>query len=121
MLWTLFPLLSHAQMYQCRDARGVMQFSDKPLPNCKSMAVPKPAAPPSAAPATRAVAKPAAVVPVAAKPAAKAQVPEDPVRLASRCKTLREERDWLLSPRGKAVDSHAARVAQVDQALRACP
>jgi Domain of unknown function (DUF4124) len=108
-LCLLLPLAAHAQMYQCRDARGVMQFSDKPFPNCKTEKASTPA-PVRERP-----------VPSAAKPAAKSAVVEDPVRFASRCKTLREERDWLLSPRGKVVEAHAARVAQVDQALRACP
>jgi hypothetical protein len=112
------PLAAQAEMYQCRDARGVMQFSDKPLPGCKGRVIAKPAPP---APVTPVAAKPPATPAAAAKPAAKVEAPKDPVRLASRCKTLREQRDWLLGPRGRDVTAHDARLWQVEQALRECP
>jgi hypothetical protein len=69
----------------------------------------------------------------AAKPAAKAKVPE-PARqplsaaeaahesrfAASRCKTLKEEEAWLMSPRATGAEGSAARLGQVRQALASC-
>ena len=43
-----------------------------------------------------------------------------PEQLAARCKTLREEQEWLNSAAGKEVPFHTERVAQVEQALGAC-
>ena len=112
-------LPAQAQMYKCVDARGKTQYSDKPIPGCrteKTIEAPPPsAAHPTPAPVAKAKAK------SAPKPVAKTQsdaVP--PEQLAARCKTLREEREWLNSAAGKEVPFHTERVAQVEQALGAC-
>lgn len=106
-----------AQMHKCVDERGRTHYTDKPIPGCKPGVAPSQPAPPMAAtPATKT--KPAAK----AKPGAKvALTPEERAKFASRCKTLQEEYDWLHSPRGAAVEAHAARVGQVKQAMRGCP
>ena len=108
-----FSIPAHAQMYKCVDERGVTRYSDKPMPGCKALTK-------AAAPAAAAKAAPPAAAP--AKRAAKAEPTEqEKAYFASRCKTLKEEQDWLLSPRGAAVEAHDARLGQVRQALRACP
>ena len=57
----------------------------------------------------------------AAKAAPKGEMGEySPEQRAARCKTLREERDWLQGPRGRGVQSHDERLGQVEQALREC-
>jgi len=112
-------LPAQAQMYKCVDARGKTQYSDKPIPGCrteKTIAAPPP---PAAAPAQAPVAK--AKPKSAPKPVAKAQTETPPPeQLAARCKTLREEQEWLNSAAGKEVPFHTERVAQVEQALGAC-
>jgi len=110
---------AHAQMYKCVDERGRTLYSDKPIPNCKTqktVEAPAPApqaARPAPAPSGKAKAGKATPPPVAKND-------YTPEQLVSRCKTLREERDWLNGPRGKLVEHHTERVAQVEQALRAC-
>jgi Domain of unknown function (DUF4124) len=108
---------AQAQLYKCVDARGKVEYTDNPA-NCKSVAKaveqPKPR-PTSPAPAAKA--------PVKAKeaPTKVAKEPElSRTQLAARCKTMREELDWLNSPRGRNVEYHTERVAQVEQGLRAC-
>jgi|SRR3954470_710705 hypothetical protein len=110
-------LPAQAQLYKCVDARGKIQYSDKPIPGCraeKTIETPAPRAAP--APAAKAGAK------ASAKQAAKATNPEAVPReqLAARCKTLREEQEWLNGADGKAVPFHNERVTQVEQALREC-
>ena len=112
-------LPAQAQMYKCVDARGKTQYSDKPIPGCrteKTIAAPPPPAPaPAQAPVAKAKPK------SAPKPVAKAQTETTPPeQLAARCKTLREEQEWLNSAAGKEVPFHTERVAQVEQALGAC-
>ena len=104
-----------AQMYKCTDARGKTQYSDKPIPGCKNTTV-EPPPPPPARPLPKAQAKQAAK-----PPAPKGEMEQySAEQRASRCKTLREERDWLQTPAGRGVAMHGARVAQVEQALREC-
>lgn len=106
-----------AQMYKCIDARGKTQYSDKPIPGCKNTTVEPPPPPPTrpAPGAAKGQGK------QAAKPAPKGEMDQYTAeQRASRCKSLREEREWLQSPAGRDVASHAARVAQVEQALREC-
>jgi uncharacterized protein DUF4124 len=110
-------LPAQAQLYKCVDARGKIQYSDKPIPGCRSektIETPAPRAAP--APAATAGAK------ASGKQAAKATNPEAVPReqLAARCKTLREEQEWLNGADGKAVPFHSERVTQVEQALREC-
>lgn len=114
-------LPAQAQLYKCVDARGKIQYSDKPIPGCrteKTIETPAPRAAP--APAAKAGAKAGAKA--SGKQAAKATNPEAVPReqLAARCQTLREEQGWLNSADGKAVPFHNERVAQVEQALREC-
>src|SRR5438874_2096605 len=83
-----------AQMYKCVDARGKTQYSDKPIPGCKNTTtVERPPPPPArAAPGAAAKAK------QSAKPAPKGEMDQlSAEQRASRCKTLREEREWLQS------------------------
>jgi len=105
-----------AQLYKCVDARGKVEYTDNPA-LCKSAkAVEQPKQRPAATPSV-------------AKPQAKAKeaptkVAKDPelsrAQLAARCKTMREELDWLNSTRGRKIEFHTERVAQVEQGLRAC-
>ena len=116
-------LPAQAQMFKCVDARGKTQYSDKPIPGCrteKTIEAPPPRAAPAAAPAAKAGAN--AKVSARPKEAPKATNPEavPASQLAARCKTLREEQEWLNSADGKQVPSHTERVAQVEQALCAC-
>ncbi len=108
-------LPAYAQMYKCVDARGKIQYSDKPLAGCRAE---KALEAPRSAPAPKLAAR----VPGRGRDAPKAANPEAvaPSQLAARCKTLREEHDWLNSADGKKVDFHTERVAQVEQALGAC-
>jgi Domain of unknown function (DUF4124) len=110
-------LPAQAQLYKCVDARGKVEYTDNPA-NCKSVAKaveqpkPRPASPP-----------PVAKSPAKAKgaPTKVAKQPElSAAQLAARCKTMREELDWLNSARGRKVEFHTERVAQVEQGLRAC-
>jgi uncharacterized protein DUF4124 len=105
-------LPAQAQLYKCVDARGKTQYTDKPIPGCRAEKT-------TEAPAAKASAKASAK----AKEAAKATNPEavPPSQLAARCKTLRDEQEWLKSAEGKKAPFHTERVAQVDQALRECP
>ena len=109
-------LPAQAQLYKCVDARGKIQYSDKPIPGCRSEKTIETPAPRAPAPAAKAGAK------ASGKQAAKATNPEAVPReqLAARCKTLREEQGWLNSADGKAVPFHTERVTQVEQALREC-
>jgi len=116
-----FVLPAQAQMYKCVDARGKIQYSDKPIPGCrgeKTIAAPPPRAAPAPAPAAKASAKTSSRTKVAAKATNPEAVP--PTQLAARCKTLHEEQEWLNSADGKKVDFHTERVAQVEQALAVC-
>ena len=115
-----FALPAQAQLYKCVDARGKTQYSDKPIPGCRAEKTTEVPAPPRAAgsvPAPAAKAKTRTAAPPVAKTQTEAMPPE---HLAARCRTLREEQEWLNSAAGKAVASHTERVAQVEQALRAC-
>ena len=108
-------LPAQAQLYKCVDARGKVEYTDNPA-NCKSAAKaveqPKPRpAPPVAKPQAKAKEAPAKV----------AKEPQlTRAQLADRCKTMREELDWLNSPRGRKLQFHTERVAQVEQGLRIC-
>ena len=111
-----------AQMVKCVDERGRTHYTDKPEVDCKTakgtaVVSPSPAAAPKSAP------KPEKAAP-AEKKAAAPKAPltaEERARLASDCKTKQGLLDWLLSSRGAGVENHAARVAQVKQAMRGCP
>ena len=115
-------LPAQAQMDKCVDARGKTQYSDKPIPGCRTeKTIEAPAA--RAAPAPVPAAKPTAKVSAkAAKETRKATYSEavPPSQLAARCRGLREEQAWLNTADGKGVPSHIERVAQVEQALRQC-
>jgi hypothetical protein len=127
---------AQAQTYKCVDPSGKTRYSDKPITDCKNARTITTPAPP---PAAKAAGGPGKMPPgfpgpkAPAKPATKAKSAEPPKRVltaaeieqerrveASRCKTLREEEAWLKSPRGAGVESQAARLGQVRQALAAC-
>ncbi len=114
-----FSLPAQAQMYKCVDEKGKTRYTDKPIPGCKAQT--KLAAPPLPA---KGVLPGKGVSPAAQAPArraAKAEPTEhEKAYAASRCKTLKQEEQWLLSPRGAAVEAHDARLGQVRQALSAC-
>src|SRR5947207_13449047 len=94
----VFALPVQAQMYKCVDARGKTQYSDKPIPGCKTERTIEAPPAPRPAPAPAAKAKTREV----AKPLAKSEaVP--PEQLAGRCKGLREEQEWLNSAQGKTI------------------
>jgi hypothetical protein len=144
------PALAGAQMYKCKDARGRTEYLSLPRPGCTDMAgkpveARQPAAPAPAA-STKGVAKPAApgtatraksaAKPAALTPATKTTsaprpvekkdaptigaLPADPKQRRAECRGLQEQHDWLMSPAGRKVEMHAARVAQVRQAMRGC-
>lgn len=113
-------LPAHAQMYKCVDARGKIQYSDKPIPGCRTeraIAAP-PRAATAAVPSPNATPRTSGRTKVAAKATNPEAVPES--QLAARCKTLHDEQEWLNSAAGKKLDAHAERVAQVEQALAVC-
>jgi hypothetical protein len=120
ILLLAFVLPAQAQMYKCVDARGKIQYSDKPIAGCraeKTIAAPPPSrAAPAQAPVARAKAS--------ARPKEAPKVADTeavaPSQLAARCQTLHEEQQWLNSTEGKTVQFHTERVAQVEQALGAC-
>ena len=116
-------LPAQAQMYKCVDARGKTQYSDKPIPGCRSeKTIETPPPPPRAASAPASAAKVKATARAKDAPTPKAANSEavPPSQLAARCQTLREEQEWLQSATGKTVQSHTERVAQVERALREC-
>ena len=116
-----FALPAQAQLYKCVDARGKIQYSDKPIPGCRAEKTME--SPPSrAAPAPSAKAKATAKANTKTKEAREATNPEvpPPSQLAARCKTLRDEQEWLNSAAGKTAPYHTERVAQVEQALSMC-
>jgi hypothetical protein len=104
---------AHAQLVKCIDERGRVHYTDKPIPGCKptSQQPIQPAPPPPAA-KKKDAGKALARAPARAKPAPPPSVAE--------CKAAKEQREWLLSDRGKAVDMREARVAQVEQTMRKC-
>ena len=128
LLILLAALPAQAQMYKCVDERGKARYSDKPIPGCKAQATI--AAPPPARGAPTAKGSmpkgfPPPKAPASAQAPAKRAANAEPTEqertyFASRCKTLKEEEQWLLSPRGAAVEAHDARLGQVRQALSAC-
>jgi len=126
-----FSVPAQAQTYKCVDQSGKTRYSDKPIPGCKTSAtIAAPPPPAKGAPAGRGSLPKGFAAPKAsasasaqapAKRAAKAEPTEqEKTYAASRCKTLKEEEQWLLSPRGVAVQSQAEQLGQVRQALRAC-
>jgi len=144
------PALASAQMYKCKDARGRTEYVSVPRPGCTDMAgkpveAAQPAAPAPAAkgksapkPAARTPAAKAknALTPAARTPATKAKsapqppakkdaqvidaLPADPKQRRDHCRGLQQQHDWLMSPTGRKVEMHAARVSQVQQAMRGC-
>jgi hypothetical protein len=105
---------AQAQMYKCVDERGKTIYADKPIPNCKGG---KTVAPPPSSPA--ASAKSSARTAKGQPSVTPEQAEYDRKYAATRCKTMKEEEDWLLSPRGASVPSREARLGQVRQALAA--
>jgi hypothetical protein len=107
-------LPAHAQLTKCIDQRGRVMYTDKPIPGCKPTAqqptpAPQRPQPPAAKKdSSKAIAKAAAK----AKPA--------PPPSVNECKAAREQREWLLSDRGKEVGMREARIAQVEQTMRKC-
>jgi hypothetical protein len=121
----------------CTPVAGAIQPgtpSSQPAPSAAAAPAGKPASkfpvkPPAktGAKATGPAAKPyVATAPKvkAGKPAARDNVAlrqEKKAQLASRCKSMKEEYDWLVGPRGERVENRAARIDQVKRAMNACP
>jgi hypothetical protein len=131
LAWLLFLAAApaaQAQMYKCTEG-GKTRYSDKPIPDCKDA---RSIAPPTTAAPTTKATEPTKAAAQPAKPAARsaaqtsraALTPEEQVQenryWESRCRTLREEEQWLQSPRGQKLENHAARLGQVRQSLAAC-
>jgi hypothetical protein len=129
------PALAPAQTtYKCKDERGRIQYTSESRPGCTDMSgkpvqAPKPAPPAAATKSTPNYAPPAAVGKAksapAAKPPAKQETPlgaprADPALRSIDCRALKQQYDWLLSPAGRGVEMHEARVSQMQQAMRAC-
>ena len=119
-LLVALALPAQAQLYKCVDARGKTHYSDKPIPGCRAVRTTE--TPPRGAASAAPAAKPSSKASARSKETAKPTDPEavPPSQLAARCKTLREEQEWLNSAAGKTTPYHAERVAQVEQALSAC-
>ena len=126
------PALAWAQ-YKCKDERGRWQYVNLPRPGCtdmsgKSVDPPKSAAPAPAAPKGRYASPfepPAAKKAAAPKPAAKQQVtlnplPADKAQRKVDCRGLKQQHDHLMSPEGRKVEMHAARVSQLERAMQGC-
>lgn len=113
---------AQAQLFKCVDAKGRTHYTDKPLADCRTDKATAIAPPPGAAqlPPTK---SPAGKTPAHKPVQAAKRVPtaQERARMASDCKVLREQLDWLDGPRGKDVANREARVGQVRAALRGCP
>ena len=110
----------HAQMYRCVDATGKRSYSDKPGPGCvadrKAATTKAPVAEKSEASQVRG--KDGKLVARKSEPK---PPPETAAQVEGRCTGMRQQRDWLASPRGEGVQGRDAQVAQIDKALRDCP
>lgn len=106
----LFAASAQAQLYRCVDAKGRVQYSDKPLAGCKAMARQEnaPAPPPPPTPAAKASAKPAAKV---------AMTPEERSLYELRCRGLEQEREFLSRRREEPLPAQAERLGQVESAI----
>jgi hypothetical protein len=111
LLLVLLVAPAHAQLYRCVDAKGKVQYSDKPLAGCKPLARQENApAPPPAAP------RPGAKGP--AKPAAKvAMTPEQRSQNELRCRGLEQEREFLARRRAEPLPSQEERRSQVEAVI----
>ncbi len=117
------PLAAQAQqLHRCVDERGKTYYTEHPTAKCRPVSGTQLSRPAPPAASSKAPAKAPSKAGSKARPAKKAPMTaEERARQASECKTLREQLDWLNSPRGLKVASHEARVAQVERALRKCP
>jgi len=107
----VFAASAHAQLYRCVDAKGKVQYSDKPLPGCRALQrqenapAPQPAAP-----------KPAAKAP--AKPAARVvMTPEQRSQYEVRCRGLEQEREFLSRRREEPLPGQDERRGQVEAVI----
>jgi Domain of unknown function (DUF4124) len=138
-------LPAHGQMYRCVDAKGKRSYSDKPGPGCvldtkmgaskapasgtaTGTGAPsggfKPGVDPLAESAKAAKAQGGRKPPPKPAPPPKAAPkppPETKAQLEGRCTGMRQQRDWLASPRGESVPGRDAQLAQINKALRDCP
>jgi hypothetical protein len=136
LLLLLAAPVVQAQMYKCTEG-GKTRYSDKPITDCKSATTitsPTPSAPapgkgPAQPPKKMALPHQKASAkkqdkkgaPPPPKELAKAPPTEHDKKYASaRCRELKEEQTWLLSPRGAKVERRDERLGQVQQALAAC-
>ena len=130
LVLTAAPALACAQTYKCKDERGRTQYSNVLRPGCTDMAgkpveIPRPAAPAAQAKGAPRPAAPAEEARSAPRQAAKKEaiigaLPADPAQRRVDCRGLQQQHDWLMSPAGRKVEMHAARVSQVQQAMRGC-
>jgi len=115
--WAIFALLlaagpAQAQLYRCVDAKGKVQYSDKPGAGCRTVSREEnaPARPRPVAPAAKAA--------KAAKPVAKASVtPEERAQTERYCRGLEQEREWLSRRRDEPLPGQAERLGQVQGAI----
>lgn len=110
------PVLAQ-QTYRCVDKAGRSYFTDKAVEGCKPVA----RRGGTATAITPAVRPPTGGNDDKKREVAAAVSPERQRELqASRCKTYKEELEWLNSPAGKGAQNHGARVSQVTRAMRGC-
>ncbi len=107
--WLVVALLlgalpAQAQLYRCVDAKGKVQYSDKPLAGCRALARQE-NAPAPAKPAAKAVPKPVANA---------AMTPEQRSENEVRCRGLEQEREWLARRRDEPLPGQAERLGQVE-------
>lgn len=114
MLLMFLALPAQAQLTKCIDERGRVMYTDKPIPGCKPTTQQPTPAPQRPQPPAAKKDSPKAIAKAApkAKPAPPPSVGE--------CNAAKEQREWLLSERGKAVEMREARIAQAEQLMRKC-
>lgn len=117
-------LAAHGQqLHRCVDERGRTFYTEHPSAKCRPVGGTQLNRPAPAPPAAKAAPQAGAKTAGKAKPPAKKapMTAEERARHASRCKSLREQLDYLNSARGAKVPAHTERVAQVEHSLRSCP
>jgi len=133
----LLALPAYAQMYKCVDARGRVQYSDKPQPGCQGGPVDIQPIPPLSGQA----APPPAPSGTAQQDAdfrrrqieRERQEANEKSAQAERCQRVRQEIDWLsagtrvskINDAGERVymdeATRESRLTQLRQAVRGCP
>lgn len=115
---------AQAQMYKCIDGKGRASYAQTPGPGCAltggSVAGkqgPGPGAKGGPAPESKGADKGKGKGTAARQPSPPA---ETVAQASGRCEGARQQRAWLMGPKGEAVAHRQERLAQLDQALADC-